>query len=304
MSRGSEFGYVFGMLLCVMKKDWRRIAGVVVTLALAVITALLWQAVFAAERGDLLTVSFLDVGQGDAIFIEAPSGAQVLIDGGPDGSALRALAKIMPWHDRTIDVVVATHPDQDHIGGLIDVFERYDIEFVLRPGVLHDTPIARAFIEAIKNEQSQEIFARRGHIVHLGDGARLEILFPDRDVSGVESNAGSVVARLEYGDTSFLFTGDAPHAIEKYLATLGGKALASDVLKVGHHGSKTSSDMLFLGFVSPQYGIISRGCGNRYGHPHKDVLDALARFDIEVLDTCEAGTVTFISDGSSLLISE
>jgi beta-lactamase superfamily II metal-dependent hydrolase len=105
---------------------------------------------------------------------------------------------------------------------------------------------------------------------------------------------------LVYGDTSFLFTGDSPQAIEKYLVSLDGTRLKSDVLKVGHHGSKTSSASVFVGYVSPQYAVLSRGCANSYGHPHQEVLDTFARFEIEMLDTCKEGTITFVSDGTTV----
>ena len=153
-------------------------------LGLSAIGAIVWSAVFNAYTHNL-RVSFFNVGQGDAIFIQSPSGAQVLIDGGPDRSVLRELGSVMPWWDRTIEVVIATHPDADHVSGLIDVLERYRVSYILEPGVRTDTPQAESMLQAVANEDAVYVLARRGQVIDLGDGARLEILFPDRDVIGI-----------------------------------------------------------------------------------------------------------------------
>ncbi len=259
-----------------------------------------WHAVLAKRNAGTLAISFLDVGQGDSIFIQSPSGVQVLIDGGPDRSVLRELGQIMPWWDRTIDVVIATHPDADHVSGLVDVLERYRVSYMLEPGVQHDTPQAESMLESVANEDAVYMHARRGQVIDLGDGVRLEILFPDRDVGGLETNTASIVAKLVYGDTSFLLTGDSPDSIERYLVQRDGAALKSNVLKAGHHGSKTSSSLLFVGFISPEYAVFSRGCDNTYGHPHEEVRTIFERLKIKTLDTCLDGRVTFVSDGESV----
>lgn len=267
---------------------------------LFIIAAGIWHAVFLEDRRGFLTVSYFDVGQGDAIFIDAPSGRQVLIDGGPDRSVLRELGRVMPWYDRSIDVVIATHPDADHITGLVDVLQRYKVSYIFHPGVEKNTGPAESMLLSVAEEGAEEIYARRGQIINLGSGAYLEILFPDRDVSKLETNTASIVARLVYGDTSFMLTGDSPESIEKYLVQLDGKELKSNVLKAGHHGSDTSSSELFVGFVSPEYAIFSRGCDNRYGHPHADVVALFKRFEISTLDTCEEETIKIVSDGATV----
>lgn len=275
-----------------------EIKGVAI-LILLLVTLCIWYAVFREDRREFLTVSFLDVGQGDSIFIQAPSGRQMLIDGGKGMSALRQLAKHVPWYDKTIDVVIGTHPDQDHIGGLIEILRRYRVPLIVKSSVL-DTEGAdfKAFEKAATQEEGAEVReAKRGEVIDLGDGAYLEILFPDRNVAAVETNTGSIVARLVYGKTAFMLTGDAPVEIEKYLVSLDGTKLKSNVLKAGHHGSKTSSSPSFLGYVNPEYGIYSRGCENSYGHPAQETIDTFARFEIPTLDTCEEGTITFVSDG-------
>ena len=248
-----------------------------------------------------LRVSFLDIGQGDSILIQSPTGVDVLVDGGSDSAVLRELGKKLPFFDRSISAVIATHPDKDHIGGLSDVFDRYDIGTFIEPGIPNNTTAARALERAVDKEKAPRVLARRGMRLILGGGAYADILFPDRDVSNVETNTGSVNIRVVYGDTSFLLTGDSPQSIEKYLTMIYHSALESNVLKAGHHGSRTSSSEEFIRAVSPDYAIFSRGCDNSYGHPHKEVVELLAKLRIPTLDTCKDGTITFSSNGNTLV---
>lgn len=276
-----------------------KVLGITILLLLFV-TITIWWALASASGGEL-RVTFLDVGQGDAIYVRSPSGAQLLIDAGKNREVLRELGKVMPFFDRSIDVVLATHPDADHIGGMPDVLKRYRAALVVHSSVEDEEGIdAAAFEKAMAGEVengSQVVVAERGQVYDLGGGARLEILFPDRSVPAIETNTGSIVARLVYGETSFLFTGDSPDSIEEYLVQLDGKNLKANVLKAGHHGSRTSSSLLFVGFVSPEHAVFSRGCDNSYGHPHEEPKAVFARLGITMLDTCEDGAVTFTSDG-------
>ncbi len=271
--------------------------------ALLLATVLIWYAVIQSTSG-VLTVAFLDVGQGDAIFIESPNGNQMLIDGGSGSSVLRALSSVMPFYDRSIDVVVATHPDEDHIGGLPDVLRHYSTSYLLRSGAKSDTGVYLELNAIGETESVEQIVAKRGMVVDFGDGAYAEILFPDRDVSNVDSNSASIVIRVVYGESEFMLTGDAPKAVEEYLVSLAGdssgKSLRSDVLKAGHHGSKTASSELFLGVVAPEYAVFSSGKDNRYGHPHKEVVDRFKRFGIPTLNTADEGTIVFKTDGRLL----
>ncbi|MDO8521743.1 MAG: MBL fold metallo-hydrolase [bacterium] len=269
-------------------------------LALLFFTLCIWYAVIQESRNGLLTVSFLNIGQGDSIFIDTPSGRQVIIDGGASGVVLRELSKVIPWYDRTIDIVIPTHPDADHIGGLIDVLARYEVGTIIHSDVEGDTATAKALVAGMAREGAQQIIAHRGQIVDLGGGAYLEILAPDRSVRNVETNTGCVVTRLVYGKTSFMLSCDAPREIEDYLVRLDAGDLHSDVLKAGHHGSKNSSSELFLGYVNPTYGVFSRGCNNKYGHPAPEVTALFERFEISTSDTCKDGTVTFVSDGQTI----
>lgn len=266
------------------------------------------------KKAGVLTVAFLDIGQGDAVFIEAPNGNQVLIDGGPGKSVLRELSKVMPFYDRSIDVLIASHPDTDHIGGLNDVLGRYKIDLFMEPGVEGDTTLYKELRSRIERLKIEKLEARRGMVVDLGEGARLEIIFPVTDPRGMETNTASIVTRLVYGENEFLLTGDSPSNIEEYLVSLDcqgralncpdpkGPSLASDVLKAGHHGSKTSTSDIFVQTVSPDFAVISAGKDNRYGHPHPEVIDTLTKHKTKILRTDEEGRIVFESDGLNLRI--
>jgi len=289
----------------------------IIILTVLLLTAtLLFYIAWQEENKGILTVAFLNVGQGDAIFIEAPSGNQVLIDGGPSKAVLRELSKVMPFYDRSIDVVLATHADQDHVGGLPDVLNKYKVNIFMETGVPGEsssykelekivdpafaTPFAQGYGGSKKATAGwpKRILARRGMEIDLGGGAILQILFPDRDPSGMETNTSSIVARLVYGENEFLLTGDSPQAIENYLVSLGG--LTSDILKAGHHGSKTSTGVAFISAVSPEYVVISAGKDNRYGHPNQEVLDTITGFGAQILRTDQSGRIIFKSDGVNL----
>lgn len=252
------------------------------------------------ERGPFLIVAFLDVGQGDAIFIESPSGKQMLIDGGPDKRVVRELSRVMPFFDRSIDVVLNTHPDKDHIGGLPEVLRRYEVAQVLDPGVESDSGTYGYYRQLIEKKNIEYTEARRGQRINFGDGVYAEILFPDRDMDGVTNdNNASVIVQVVYASTSVMLTGDAPAAVERYLVSLGPAGLDSDILKAGHHGSRTSSAPEFVRAVSPQWAIISAGKNNSYNHPHQEVMDTFASSSISVLGTYDFGTIIFESDGKT-----
>ncbi len=261
----------------------------------------LWQAYHPTVK-----VSFLDIGQGDAIFIEAPNGNQMLVDGGPPtGALLRRLGEVMPWNDRFIDVVIATHPDQDHVGGLPELLDRYKVGVVFEPGSSADTGVYQELEKKIEEQNIKKIIARRGMRINLGDGAVFDILFPIRDVSFLETNTSSIVGRFAYGSTTVMFTGDSPESVENALVLLDKKlavsGLESDILKAGHHGSRTSSGELFVRQVDPDIAILSVGKNNRYGHPNKEVVDRFNNLGIEMIRTDEEETITFVSDGRNFV---
>jgi len=249
-----------------------------------------------------LTVSFLDVGQGDAILIEGPTGIQMLVDGGKDRSVLRELARVIGPLDRSIDMVVETHPDADHIGGLPGVFALYNVSYFLTPDRMNDTSFSEGLAAAVASETGQkEIVARQGMRIHLGDGAYADVLFPEGDVAKLrDTNDASVIMRVVYGETEFLLTGDAPAWVEDRIVSAYGTALESDVLKAGHHGSRTSTGDNFLTAVDPAVVVVSAGTDNSYGHPHPDVLERVTVSGASVFSTAEEGTITFVSDGLTI----
>lgn len=256
------------------------------------------------DRRGILTIAFLNIGQGDSIFIDSPSGNQLLIDGGPGKSVLSELSALMPFYDRSIDVIIATHADQDHVGGLPDVLQRYKVNLFMEPGVAGESSsyeeLERMINEKEKRGVIKKILARRGMVIDLGEGVKLHILFPDRDPVGMETNMSSVVAKLVYGEHEFMLTGDSPSQIEGYLVTLGG--VESDVLKAGHHGSKTSTSESFVKAVSPEYAVISVGKDNRYSHPTAEVLETLSKLNVQILRTDTQGRIVFKSDGVNLKV--
>jgi len=251
-----------------------------------------------------LVVYFLDIGQGDSTLIRSPSGRIILIDGGDGSIIMNKLSQVLPFGVRDIDLVIATHPDKDHINGLIPVFDKFNVPNFLYSNIEKDSDIYKSLLDKVRKEGSTIFIAKRGQVFDLGGGAYLEILFPDRLVSEVESNTGSIVSRIVYRDNEFLITGDSPQSIEKYLVYLDGDTLSSDVLKLGHHGSKTSSSKIFLEKVRPSFGVLSYGKDNKYGHPNKEPLDFMADLSINPVSTAGGGSIVFYADGSNLIFEQ
>lgn len=272
---------------------------ILVSASILLLACLLFLILQYKKDAGMLTVSFLDIGQGDSILIRSPKGTELLIDGGPDGSVLRELGIVMKLFDRKIDVVLATHPDKDHINGLGDVFNRYEVDYFVHSGVRSNSSLDETLLQIVAIHEVEEILARKGTIIDLGGETTFEVLFPDRDPRGMDTNDASIVGILRYKSICMLFTGDAPEKIERYLIGQYKEKLSCEVLKVGHHGSKTSTSKEFIHFVKPQYAVISAGKDNAYGHPHVDVLSVLNDAGVKILTTQE-GRVTLLSDGVSI----
>lgn len=232
-----------------------------------------------------------DVGQGDAIFIDAP-GKQVLIDGGPGSQVLEQLSAVMPWWDRSIDVIVNTHPHADHLEGLLPVMEQYTIGEVLDADESYTTP---EFEEYMQLADGQRRVISAGEVIDLGHGAKLTTLWPAEpydDAILADPNDGSIVMLFEYGDTSMLLTGDAGIEEEEFWEV--GDV---DILKVGHHGSDTSTGQELLDRVTPEVAVISLGENNDYGHPDPFVIDRLERNNVEIYRTDLDGTIRVKTTG-------
>lgn len=253
-----------------------------------------------------LEVSFLNIGQGDSTLIKTSGGQTILIDAGPPkGSVLSEIGSSLPFYKKRIDMVIATHPDADHIGGMSDVINRYKPKIILVSGVHADTWIDQLLQKSIKKNNVQEILALKGSVIKFVSNktsSKLEIIFPDRDVSSwvKKTNDASIVARLSYASTSFMFTGDSPQSIEKYLLR-DSLTTQTDVLKVGHHGSKTSTSDEFLKTLKPTYAVISVGKKNRYKHPHHEVIEVLKKNKIKILETSK-GRVKIKSNGKDIFL--
>jgi len=263
------------------------------------------------SKAQFLEVNFFDVGQGDAIFIETLQRHQILIDGGPSSTILEKLGKEMPFWDRTIDLVVLTHPERDHMAGLLEVLKRYKVENILWTGIVRDTQEFKEWQKAIEEENANVKIAQSGQKIILSNNRSyelrqfIEVLYPVENLEGQElknSNNTSIVSRLVFDENSFLFTGDIQKSTEKKL-TEGENNLNSDILKVGHHGSKTSSSKEFIEKVSPEIAVISVGKGNSYGHPYQEVLDILGSYGIRILRTDQASDIKIISDGDNYEVS-
>ncbi len=259
-----------------------------------------WLFVYTHTASGKLKVAIMDVGQGDAIYIESPTGQQIVIDGGPDNAILRDLPKVMPWFDRSIDVLIETHPHADHVVGFVDLLKRYKVSAFIEPGEVYKSLEVDTLEKEILNEHISRYIARRGMVVDLGGGATLEILYPAGDVTYMPEpkvHEGNVVAKLVYGQTSVLLMGDAPKDVEDMLVVADAQKLKSDILKVGHHGSRTSSGEVFLALVHPTYAAISVGAHNMYKLPNKEPIDLLLGLGAQVFRTDEMGTIKFESDG-------
>jgi len=288
-----------------MFKKYKKFIKYLSIILLIVLVTSIYLFIFKINKyNNYLKISFLDVGQGDSIYIEAPNGRQVLIDSGPDAKLLQSLAKVMPFADRSIDMIIATHADSDHIGGFPLLIDNYSISTILENGATGSSQLFSTLEEKIDNNKINKIIAQKGMKIFLDDENKiyLEILYPNRDISSLDSNETSIVCRLVYGNNSFMLMGDADIYVENLISWSESKeALQSDILKLGHHGSKSSSSFFWLEKVSPQIAIISAGENNRYGHPSEEVLDRLKKLDILYLATYELGNINFESNGEEII---
>ncbi|MDP6571276.1 MAG: MBL fold metallo-hydrolase [Patescibacteria group bacterium] len=256
--------------------------------------------VTAHARASQTEVIFLDVGQGDSVLIKTKYGQNILIDGGRDNRVLDRLGRNLSFFDRKFDMVIATHPDSDHIAGLIPVLERYQVDLLLDTGVLHDSNVFEAMREVIQQKQILVRFVESEQRYEFGEGVILDVLFPnksfvDKDID--DNNAASIIVKFSDKEIDYIFTGDAPKEVEDELVNIHGIYLDSEVLKIGHHGSDTSSSDLFLSMVTPEVAIIQVGKDNRYNHPSFRVLRRLQDRSIPVLRNDEMGDIRFVSDG-------
>ena len=250
-----------------------------------------------AQTSANVTIKFIDVGQGEAILIALPE-KTMLIDAGPTGSAPKIAQVLQELGRNKIDYLVATHPDEDHIGGMADVISNTQIGTIYAPNKTNNTATYRKFLTAIQNNNLQITLAEAGTIIDQTDAYKLEILWPTKDANFPDTNDYSIIIKLTVGTKTFLFTGDAPTS-----AILDANPGHIDVLKLSHHGSRTGANEQLIRRLSPTYAVLSYALDNSYGHPMQSVLNALHKHSVEIWGTGANGTITITCDGTTIDIS-
>lgn len=270
-----------------------KIIGGVVLIFLS-LNFLIWSLVFSNLKKSDIEIYFFDVGQGDASLIESKDGTQILIDGGPPNKILPKLSKVLDFNDKSLDVLILTHPHVDHISGAIEVLKNYEVGLLVESGVLYHTAEAIEFKKLVEEKKLKKLIINKPTKLKFFNGAEIRFLYPDKSFEDSilkKIHDATVVSELLYGGRKILFMGDAEKNIEKYLLN---KNLVGDVdvLKAGHHGSKTSTTKEFLSVVRPEYSIIEVG-RNSYGHPTQEVLSRLASVGAQIFRTDTDGTIKF-----------
>ncbi len=267
----------------------------IIILAFLILAVIFAGIIYYCENDKSLKVVFLDVGQGDAILVIQGQN-QMLVDGGRDGKLiLEKLGKYIPFWDRNIEVVVATHPDQDHIGGLVSVLKAYNVKSVIETETRSKSQTYEVWEKKIGEEKSNEILAEKGVNVKFSQSLNAEIIYPFSDSSDGEpenSNEDSVVIKIIANGTSFLLTGELPSGKEMEIVQ-NGENIDVDILKVAHHGSKYSTSKEFLEKTTPKEAVISVGKNNSYGHPNQEVLERLNSFGVKIIRTDETGDIVY-----------
>ncbi len=251
------------------------------------------------ESRGVLTIAFLDIGQGDAVYIRTPEGKQMLYDAGPDSVVVRRLNDVMPFLSRTLDMIVLSHPDQDHVAGFSDILRRLAVKVIIDSGYVGEVgnPFYQDILTLAKEKDIPVLWGGKGTVIDLGGDVKGEILSPDGKYSVGDTNIASIVLRLTFGSTSVLLTGDLPSEREEKLVSEYGGMLDVDIFKAGHHGSNTSSGETLLRAMTPQLIVVSSGKGNRYGHPSTSVTERFDRLGIPWVNTADKGTIILESDG-------
>lgn len=246
----------------------------------------------SVTAGHEMRVHFIDVGQGDSIFIESPNGKTMLVDGGVKGAGQKVVSYLKELGVNKLDIVVATHPDADHIGGLIPVLNSIDIGQFYDSGKVHTSQTFEEMLTLIDTKNIPYNVPKTGDRIAFDDDINVKVL--NANENATDNNDASIVLKITYGNVSFLLTADAGIALEKEMMQDDVKAT---ILKAGHHGSNTSSSTEFIQAVHPEVTILSYGEGNKYGHPHAEVVDRLQAIGSKIYATAEAGTVIVSTDG-------
>jgi len=249
-----------------------------------------------------LEIVFLDVGQGDAILVKTPKDKNILIDGGPDRNIIYKLSSYIPQNKRTIDLMILTHPDIDHLTGLNEVFERYEVKNIIYNGVEDDDPVYEEWQSLKENKKIPFLIIKERERLNIENNLYFDFFWPKEDLTGKDfdnDNFYSLMMKMNFGSNSVLFTGDTEKEVEDILIK-DNVNLKSDILKVSHHGSKNATTLDFLEKIKPIYAVISVGKDNSFGHPSFRVINNLERMGITTLRTDEIGDIIFISNGQSI----
>jgi len=252
--------------------------------------------------GQNMMVHFIDVGQGDSILIQLPNQQNMLIDAGDNHKGQLVVDYLKEQGVSMIDYLIATHPHADHIGGMDNVIDQFEIGVIYMPRVAHTTKTYMELLEAIDEKNLRIRTAKAGVTITIDD-VTVEILAPDSQLESDNLNDYSVVLKLIYGKTKFLLQGDAEKKSEEFILE-SGMDIKADVIKLGHHGSSTSSTPKYIEAVDPDYAIVMAGEGNKYGHPHKEVVALMNEKGITLYRTDRNGTIVVISDGNKVSFNE
>ncbi|KKP37834.1 MAG: putative hydrolase [Candidatus Peregrinibacteria bacterium GW2011_GWA2_33_10] len=249
-----------------------------------------------------LKIHFLSVGQGDSALITSPSNKNILVDGGPNNDLIRELGKFLPFFERRIDLIILSHPDSDHLFGLIEVLKRYEIGKILLTGINVNTPEYMEFLRIIEEKNIHIIIAEDDEDF-LIDNIFIDIHLPRENIaqkSFANTNDTSIVFSMHYGENIILFPGDIEEKMEQELL-LENPDLETDIIKISHHGSNTSTQEEFLEKIKPDFAIISCGLYNQFSHPHPDLIKRLILQNIRVYRTDYQGNITFILDKEKII---
>ncbi|MBU0707073.1 MBL fold metallo-hydrolase [Patescibacteria group bacterium] len=273
-----------------------------IIIGLVIIMAGLLVILFFQSGQDTIRIIYFNVGQGDSILIDAPEDFQILIDGGPNDTVVEKLGEYMPFYDRTIELMILTHPHADHVNGLVEVLKRYKVKHVLHNYVEYKNSAYERWLELIEEQGIDSTVAVSGLKYSIAGGIELSTLYPFTSYEGQEVddlNSSSVVNLLKYNDASFLFTGDITG--DKELEILErGINVSANVLKVAHHGSKDSSIDEFIEAVRPEIAVIQVGADNKFGHPGARVIGLLEEMGIKTFRNDLDGDVVLESDGQDI----
>jgi len=253
---------------------------------------------FIGVNSQTLSISFLDVGQGDAILIQTEENKNILIDAGPDGKVVEEVSKKLGFFNQKIDLFILTHPDLDHYGGALDLLQKYPVDQVMLTGVSSGSQLYLAFLDELQKQEIPIIYPDNSKDLQIGQDAYLDILYPfdgqsliGQEAKNKNDTSISLIIRNAAGEPLALLTGDAEERQERDLL-LSAQDLSAPIFKLGHHGSKTSSTQLFLNAIDPKTIVASVGKDNKFGHPHEEVLTRIS--NLEFMSTAEGGTITFV----------